>query len=218
MSDVKKPDALSAAFEKRWADVLQHIGDAVIVMDGERHLRFANGRARALLGYSPGDRISGRCRHTTRGTDCEVACPLTFALDQDIGAVEDFETTYRDAHGQDVPLRVTVVPLRDESGAFAGAVEILRPARPGNGFFLSGRGAEVDRIRERVAAVVASGADVVVVGERPIRLDVARDLHRISGLGDELFHVWQGTWGEVPGWPAGTQIRGWRGWPGAARS
>ncbi len=185
--------------------MLQYIDDAVIVMDGERQLRFVNRRARALLGYSPGDRIGGRCRHTTRGIDCELACPLTFALDQELVSVRDFETTYRRADERDVPLRVTVLPLRDEDGDFVGAVEILRPVGLGTGFFLSGRGPEVGQVRERLTAVVDSGADVVLVGERPIRLDVARDLHRISGLGDELFHVWRGAWGEVTPWPAGTR-------------
>ena len=113
-----------------WIDVLDRLGEAVIVLDHQRTLRHVNDAARRLLGYEHGQKIGGRCRFTTRGVDCENACPLTFAVDNDLERVEDFATVYHTSDGRALPLRITVIRLTDQSGAFRGAVEILRPTGP----------------------------------------------------------------------------------------
>ena len=118
--------------------MLQRIDDAVLVLDHERILRFVNSPARRLLGYEEDKAIGGRCRLTTKGVDCENACPLTFALESDIEQVDNFATVYRTKDGRAVPLTVTVIPLRDDDGHFLGAVEILRSRDPDPGFYLAG--------------------------------------------------------------------------------
>jgi PAS domain S-box-containing protein len=187
-----------------WAEVLDQLGEAVIVLDHERTLRHVNDAARRLLGYEHGQRIGGRCKLTTRGVDCENACPLTFALEMGLGRVEDFATVYQTVDGRSVALRITVVPLTDEGGEFRGAVEILRPTEPKPGFFLAGSSAATDALRERVAALARERADVCLQGEPPICRDVARALHRFSGMPDNLFRTWDGSWDEVSPWPPGT--------------
>ena len=51
-----------------------------------------NDAARRPLGYEQGQEIGGRCKLTTRGTDCDNACPLSFALNNDLDRVDDFPT------------------------------------------------------------------------------------------------------------------------------
>ena len=118
--------------------MLDQLDEAVIVLDEERTLYHVNEVARRLLGYRRGEKLGGRCRLTTRGVDCENACPLTFALESGLARVEDFATTYQTSDGRALSLSVTVIPFCSEDGEFRGAVEILRPTAPRPGFFMAG--------------------------------------------------------------------------------
>jgi len=187
-----------------WVEVLNQLGEAVIVLDHERTLQHVNDAARRLLGYEHGQRVGGRCKLTTRGVDCENACPLTFALETGLERVEDFATVYHTVDGRAVALRITVIPLTDEGGRFRGAVEILRPTEAKPGFFLAGSSAAADALRERVAALARQRADVCLVGEAPTCRDVARAMHRYSGMPDNLFRTWDGSWDGISPWPPGT--------------
>jgi transcriptional regulator with PAS, ATPase and Fis domain len=187
-----------------WVEVLDQLGEAVIVLDHERTLQHVNNAARRLLGYEHGQRVGGRCKLTTRGVDCENACPLTFALETGLDRVEDFATVYHTIDGRALALRITVIPLTDEGGGFRGAVEILRPTEPKPGFYLAGCSAATDALRERVAAFAREGSDVCLVGEPPICRDVARAVHRYSGVPDNLFQTWAGSWDGISPWPPGT--------------
>ena len=189
-----------------WPLVLDHLADAVLVLDRDRNLRFVNSRARRLLGYEDGQSMGSRCRLTTRGVDCDSACPLTFALERQLEHVEDFATVYRSKDGAEVPLRVTVIPIRAADGGFAGAVEILRPREPEPGFLLAGRGDRVETLRRRIEAVAESGSHVIIVGDGPACADVARTVHRFSGIADSLYHTWGGSWDGVVPWPPGTMF------------
>lgn len=191
-------------FGGAWFEVLDQLGEAVIVLDGQRNLRHVNQAARLLLGYEKGSQIGGRCKLTTRGLDCENACPLTFALDHDLERVVDFSTVYRTVEGNDLPLNITVIPISDDDGGFRGAVEILRPIQPDPGFFMAGSSATAAVLRQRVADFARSQSDVCLLGEPPVCRDVAQAMHRFSGMPDDLFHVWSGSWGGIRPWPPGT--------------
>lgn len=193
-------EVLSGAVEQ----ILQRLPNGILVLDRERNLRFVNDRARRLLGYREGDGVGGRCRLTTRGVDCEAACPLTFALQQDLDRVEDFETVYSGKGGQPVRLAVTVIPLRDPEGQFQGAVEILRELEPDPGFFLAGSSLRAAELRERARVLAGGSSHLLLVGEPHARVDVARAIHRMSGLAETLFRLWPGSWDEVEPWPPGT--------------
>jgi len=190
--------------QSAWPALLERLEDAVIIMDRNRTLRFVNERARRLLGYETGDILGGRCRLTTRGMDCEGACPLTFALERGLEAVEDFSTVYRTRDGEPVRLSVTVIPLLDADGGMRGAVEILRPMDPDHGFYLAGDSLLVQGLRRRLSQLARERTHVALVGEAPCRIDVSRALHRLTGLPDDLFQLWQGTWEDLPAWPPGT--------------
>jgi len=187
-----------------WIKVLDQLGEAVIVLDDQRTLHHVNEVARRLLGYERGQQPGGRCRLTTRGVDCENACPLTFALEAGLDRVEDFATVYHTKEGLALSLSVTVIPFRSEDGEFRGAVEILRPTAPQPGFFMAGSSEATGTLRERVTTLARAGCDVLIVGEAPACRDVAGALHRFSGMPGELFQRWTGTWTEINPWPPGT--------------
>jgi len=184
--------------------VLDQLGEAVIVLDDQRTLHHVNDVARRLLGYERGQKLGGRCRLTTRGIDCENACPLTFALEAGMDRVEDFAATYHTKDGRALSLSVTVIPFRSEEGEFRGAVEILRPTVPQPGFFMAGSSEAVRALRERVTALADTGSSVLIIGEPPACRDVAGALHRFSGMPGQLFQVWTGSWDQINPWPPGT--------------
>jgi len=187
-----------------WVEVLDQLGEAIIVLDHQRTLQHVNDAARRLLGYEHGQRVGGRCKLTTRGVDCDNACPLTFALETGLERVEDFATVYHTVDGRALALKITVIPLTDEGGGFRGAVEILRPTEPKPGFFLAGSSTVTDALRKRVAALARDRADVCLVGEPPACREVARAMHRYSGMPDNLFRTWDGSWDGISPWPPGT--------------
>jgi len=187
-----------------WLQVLDQLDEAVIVLDHQRILKHVNQAARRLLGYEEGQPVGGRCRLTTRGVDCENACPLTFALETGLETVQNFATVYRSIDGRALHLDVTVIPLADAGGEFRGAVEILRPNQPQPGFFTCGRSETALEMQRRAADLAGRNCDLVLVGERPSCLDVARTIHRFSGLPDGLFTTWSGTWDGSTPWPPGT--------------
>jgi PAS domain S-box-containing protein len=189
-----------------WSEVLDQLGEAVIVLDHQRTLRHVNEAARRLLGYELGQEVGGRCKLTTRGVDCEDACPLTFALNNDLQRVEDFATVYQTVDGRALQLKVTVIPLNDCAGEFQGAVEILRPSEPKRGFLTSGPSAVSEALHERVVGAARTQRDVCLVGEVPACRDVARTIHRFAGLPDNLFRTWNGSWDDVSPWPPGTMF------------
>jgi PAS domain S-box-containing protein len=201
---VNQQNELDRVLGASWSMVLQQVDDAVLVLDRQRTLRFVNDPARRLLGYEKDQVIGGRCRLTTRGVDCENACPLTFALEGDIDRIEGFSTVYRAKDGRAVPLEVTVIPLRDEGGEFVGAVEILHPAASDPGFFLSGSSPSITGLKTKLARHGRARDHLVLVGDRPACRDVGRAVHRFAGLPEELFEIWRGTWDAIDLWPPGT--------------
>ncbi len=186
-----------------WLEVLDQLEEAVLVLDSERMVQHANCAARRLLGYDADASIEGRCRLTTRGVDCEDACPLTFALERGLDRVSNFASIYRTADDRAVALDVTIIPLRDGDGRFRGAVEILRPTAPDPGFFMRGHSEVARELRRRATASARSGGDLGIVGDTVACVDVARAVHRLSNLPDELFLQWQGSWDGFRPWPPG---------------
>jgi len=203
---VTRPGDLDDVLGDVWPTVLEQVSEAVLVLDRQRNLHFVNAQARRLLGCEDGLALGSRCRLTTHGVDCEHACPLTFALESSLDRVEDFATVYTARDGRALPLKVTVIPMRSPDGGFRGAIEILRPRDPDPGFLLAGRGELVAALRRRVAEAARSRVHLVLVGDDASCSDVARAVHRLSGVADSLFHTWGGTWQGVGSWPPGTMF------------
>lgn len=201
---VKVKKQLRMGLAASWPRVVERLEAAAIVMDAERNLVYVSPQARRLLGYGPEDPIDGRCRLTTRGADCEGACPLTFALEERAELVEGFPAVYRRKDGGTVELDVTIIPLAGEDGSFAGAIELLRSRNVDLGFYLAGSSAVAKELRRQVWDLARRPDGVVVLGEQLARLDVARGIHRASGLADELFRLGATASQEELGWPPGT--------------
>jgi len=187
-----------------WTVLLQHLDQAVLVIDAQHNIRFVNARARRLLGYDEHEVIAGRCRLTTRGTDCESACPLAYAVANELDLVEDFVTTYRTRDDHRVPVKVTVILLRDDENNLAGAMELLQVVEADPGFYLAGSSELAQSLRHKVSQLARSSRHLLLCGAAPAVLDVARAVHRFAGFDERHFRCWHKSWDDLPLWPPGT--------------
>lgn len=186
------------------AALVDRLDAAVMVLDADRIVRYLSPAAQRMLEYDAGEVVGRRCRLSTRGQDCEDACPLTAALESGEDRVTGFPAVYHTPEGRPVPLRVTAFVVRDARGGLRAAVEILEPAHEDGGFYLQGPSEVAARLRGRVAELAAGSDHVAVVGEGPARRSVARAVHVLSGQPDHLFVPWSPQTGSVPFWPPGT--------------
>jgi hypothetical protein len=197
---------LGEVLAARWPAVLDHVDEAVLVIDRQRTIRYINPPACRLLAIAASDAVGGPCRHTTHGVDCGPACPLTYALECELDLVEDFPAVYETGDGRSLPLKVTVIPLRDAAGELTGAIEILHPREPDPGFFLAGTSPLATALRGKLSELAGGSSHVVLVGEAQCCADVAEALHRFSGLGPDLLRHWHEGWQDERPWPPGTVL------------
>ncbi len=201
---VRNTESLEELLGPVGAALVDRLDAAVMVLDRDRIVRYLSPAAQRLLSYDAAEVVGRRCRLTTRGQDCEDACPLTAALASGEDRVTDFQAVYRTSDGRPLPLSVTVLVVRDSSGEVRAAVEILRSGRADHGFYLEGPSDVAGRLRARVAGLAGAGSHVAVIGEGPARRSVARALHELSGQPAHLFVPWTPAGGALPFWPPGT--------------
>jgi len=197
---------LAAVLAARWPEVFDRLAEAVIVIDRQHTIRYINQPACHLLATTALEAVGGPCRHTTRGVDCGPACPLTYALECQLDIVENFSAVYERDDGRQVPLKVTVIPLRDAAGEVTGSVEILRPREADPGFFLVGSSPLALALRARLNDLAGGDSHLVLVGEALCCADVAEAVHRFSGLAPNLFRRWEAGWEHERPWPPGTVV------------
>lgn len=184
--------------------LMERLGHAMLLIDASHTLQYMSPAARRLLGYAEDEPVGCRCGMTTRGTDCNDACPLSCALEAGTDAVPEFAAVYHTRDGEPVPVRVTIVVLRDEDGRMLGAVELLSRREPELGFFLQGMSRVAARLREQVLSLAAGDGPVIIIGEEPARYDVAWAIHRAAGLDDSLFRHWGADDERELSWPPGS--------------
>ena len=107
--------------------------DAVLALDAERRVRYANAAAGALLGYPPGDLMGQDCTgllvpRTPSGTPLWSGDWHPSARLASVGRLPEHEVRLRMADGHDVRAMVTGCYERGPGGGLTGAVLVLRDA------------------------------------------------------------------------------------------
>lgn len=122
--------AFDDAFHK---SIVDNIADGVYYVDTERRITYWNHGAERLTGYLADEMVGEHCyanklSHVdAAGTAlCFDGCPLMSTISD--GAVREAEVWLRHATGHRSPVRVRTAPVRDESGAIIGAVEVFDDA------------------------------------------------------------------------------------------
>lgn len=110
--------------------LLDSLFDGVYFVDRERKIIFWNKAAERITGYGK-EEVMGSCcsdnllRHTDeQGNElCLVGCPLQATISD--GSTREANVYLHHKQGHRVPVRVRVSPVRDDTGAVVGGVEIF---------------------------------------------------------------------------------------------
>jgi len=112
------------------AKILDSLFDGVYMVDTDRRITYWNASAERISGYSRADVAGCHCAETllrhigTEGCElCTEGCPLAATLLD--GEVRETMVFLHHRLGHRVPVSVRTSPVRDESGAIVGAVEIF---------------------------------------------------------------------------------------------
>jgi two-component system, cell cycle sensor histidine kinase and response regulator CckA len=128
---------------ERWfATTLRAIGDAVMAVDDEGRVNFANPVAEALLGSSAEELIGRGLREVFRPIDERTRIPITLPSPKDVAAGKSspiLEGAALVSPSGEHPIEDSLSPIIDDQGQLLGAVIVFRDV------------SEARRLRERVA-------------------------------------------------------------------
>ncbi len=179
--------------------ILESLAEGVIITDSDSRILYANSRVTAMSGYAP-DELIGRISY-------EVLSPprnwdrMRRRLQERLsGSEEDYEHELVRKDGTTTWIRVEATPYRNSAGEISGTVgalscidrqkrlerenEYLRTElRSGAGLDeLIGPSAALARIRDQIAMVAGTEANVLTYGESGTGKElVARAVHDLSG-------------------------------------
>lgn len=113
-----------------YEELMEKLHEGVYFVDRERHITFWNQAAERITGYTAAETSGSRCSDNIlihvdgEGQSlCMSRCPLAAAMED--GTVRDAEVFLHHKLGYRVPVKVCVMPLRDETGAIVGGVEFF---------------------------------------------------------------------------------------------
>ncbi len=116
-------------------DVLEQMQDGIFIVDREYTIRYWNPAAAAILGY-PGSEVCGwacstlgpLCKRDAAGSRlCQDAlCPLALAVSGGFSGRYPHYVFMRAADGRELPVALTVSPLKNRDGAVVGGIAVFR--------------------------------------------------------------------------------------------
>ncbi len=123
---------IDALFYKK---LLDNLYDGVYFVDRERRITYWNKGAERITGYAAADVLKKRCSdnilmHSDRKGRilCLTSCPLAEAMKD--GMERSTEVFLQHRKGHRLPVTVRVAPIRDDTGAVTGAIEIFTDNTP----------------------------------------------------------------------------------------
>ena len=116
---------------EQWlASILKAIGDGVIVVDADSHIKFLNGAAEALTGWRQEDAIGLKAAEIFQLIHEQTQAPLPSPIDKALqtgGLVYLADSTLlRSRLGHTFPIADSAAPFYDDEGTIAGVVLVFR--------------------------------------------------------------------------------------------
>lgn len=112
------------------SQLCDNLFDGVYFVDRDRKIAYWNHGAEELTGYKSEEVVGSRCfdnllSHIDEsGCElCHAGCPLSATIED--GTRREAEVYLRHKSGHRVPVSIRVAPIRDNSGAIVGAVEVF---------------------------------------------------------------------------------------------
>ncbi len=106
--------------------ILDAVAFGVIALDRQGRITFFNKAAAQISGISPHEAVGQPCREVFKSSLCEGDCPLKRAL-QSGESQHNREAVFIRHRGRSVvPVKVSLVPLKDAKGQVVGGVETIQ--------------------------------------------------------------------------------------------
>jgi len=116
-------------------DVLEQVQDGIFIVDRDYSIRYWNPAASSILGYKVRDvcgwsckTLGPLCKRDSSGTPLcgESLCPLALSVSGGFAGRYPHYVFMRSADGREVPLSLSVCPLRDAGGTTIGGICLFR--------------------------------------------------------------------------------------------
>lgn len=111
-------------------DIIDNMNEGVYFVDRERRIIRWNKAAEKITGYAASETMGSKCSDNilvhvdAEGRSlCKTSCPLAHAME--VGETRDAELFLHHKNGHRLPVKVSVIPLKDETGAVVGSVEFF---------------------------------------------------------------------------------------------
>ena len=105
--------------------ILGSMEGGVLTMDKNARITFFNRSAEEITGYTKEEALNKDCCEILKSELCEESCPLKEILATG-KPVFNYEIVITNESGNQVPVNITTVPLRDSNNEIIGAVENFR--------------------------------------------------------------------------------------------
>ena len=149
---------LAAAWQKTnlLEAVFDHLSDALIVYDKERHIRAVNRAAEKLFGLPAGEIAGMHCMDAFRCGVCDPDCGVLVSIENTQPSPSGAVRIHTD-NGRERMALVRTTPVLDEEGVVAGSVATIRDVT-----------GEVEPNRKEI------------IGESPAMIDMMRFIRRVA--------------------------------------
>ncbi|MBS3809238.1 MAG: sigma 54-interacting transcriptional regulator [Desulfobacterales bacterium] len=171
--------------------ILDEIPSGIVILDKNLRIRYMNRAISALTGYSPDEARTISCHNILRSRVCIKSCPAAQMTENTEPICKQSDLINRDR--QKIPVRITLAPLREESGSLIGYMETVEDIRSiqqrgtemQRAFGYSkmiGKSQGMDKVFRMLPLIAQNESSVLVTGETGTGKDLAAEaIHESSG-------------------------------------
>lgn len=164
------------------------ISEGIIAVDRELTITLFNEKASEITGWNRQDAIGKKCYEVLQGSNCFQNCPVKKSISEQCNSyLSNVLIMTKDK--RPVPLRVSVMPLKDKPGNPIGAVKIFSDKRETYSTYygrfqelgLIGKSAVMREVYQLIETVAETESNVLIIGKTGTGKElVANAIHKLS--------------------------------------
>ncbi len=178
-------------FELQMKTILENIGDGVFTVDNYFFITCFNPAMERLTGFKMSEALGHPCHEILKTDLCNKDCPVAQAISEGKRIINRHTYITR-KNGKQVPVSITVSPLRDPEGRLIGAVETIRDLseivslrKEINKTYricdIITKSEKLQKILEILPSIAESDSTVLITGESGTGKEIfARAIHQLS--------------------------------------
>lgn len=105
------------------------IPDGILAVDNNYTIILFNETASRITGWSPHDVIGKKCFEVLQSSHCNLNCPVKASMEE-VRNCYLSHVLIMTKKDKSIPVRISATPLKNETGAIIGSVELFTDQRP----------------------------------------------------------------------------------------